>query len=526
MKRRSFIKNSALASSAGLTYLSSSMFLSSCSKSKKTDISETPIKTIAPSDEDKFIMAEGFSHEVILSKGDILNSLGEEFGSNNDYIAVVPLNKDEAILWVNHEYPNTLFVSGWKFRDKTKTKKQVDLERKSVGGSLVHIKLENGKWTPVKNSQYNRRISGETKIPIIAPREIAGSKISEGTLANCAGGVTPWGSILTCEENYDNFYGERNKDGSVRPSPMLWETFYNNPPEHYGWVVEVNPKTGESKKLTSLGRFAHESATCAVAKDGRVVVYSGDDKSDQFVYKFVSDSKDSLEKGELFVADIKNGKWLSLDINKQPALKKRFKDQTEIQINCREAGKILGATPLDRPEDIEIHPKTGEVYIALTNNKKRKNYFGSILKLTPANGDHGSTSMKATDFLIGGEDLSCPDNLLFDHEGNLWVCTDISGSAIGKKPYKKFKHNGLFFVPTEGRYAGKAFQVASAPKDAELTGLCMTPNNDGFFISVQHPGERSPSLENPTSRWPEGGASMPKSSVVRISGEIFKNLWS
>ena len=157
---------------------------------------------------------------------------------------------------------------------------------------------------------------------------------------------------------------------------------------------------------------------------------------------------------------------------------------------------------------------------------KRKNYFGSILKITPHNGDHGSDKMTATDFLIGGETLSCPDNLLFDPVGNLWVCTDISGSSIGKSPYKKFKHNGLFIVPTEGRYAGEAFQVGSAPNDAELTGLCLTPNKDGLFLSVQHPGERSKSLDEPSSHWPDGGSSKPRSSVVRISGEIFTKMWT
>tara|TARA_R110002072_G_scaffold64203_2_gene159246 strand:+ start:85763 stop:87349 length:1587 start_codon:yes stop_codon:yes gene_type:complete len=525
IKRRLFIKQASI-STAGLTYLAPTMFLQGCTDKSSAKKFELDFNTIKPISSDDFVLAKGFKSEVFLSKGDILNSAGEMFGSNNDYIACVSLNEKEAIMWVNHEYPNTLFVSGWRYGDKKKNKKQVDLERQSVGGSLVHIKLENGQWKVVKNSKYNRRISGETKIPISAPRELSGSKVAIGTLANCAGGVTPWNTFLTCEENYDNFYGERMADGSTSPSPLMWEKFYKQPPEHYGWVVEVNPKTGESKKLTSLGRFAHESATCVVAKNGKTVVYSGDDRNDQFVYKFVSSELNSLEVGELFVADIKNGKWISLDIEKQPLLKKRFKDQTEVQVNCREAGKILGATPLDRPEDIEVHPKTGEVFIALTNNKKRKNYFGSILKITPHNGDHGSDKMTATDFLIGGETLSCPDNLLFDPVGNLWVCTDISGSSIGKSPYKKFKHNGLFIVPTEGRYAGEAFQVGSAPNDAELTGLCLTPNKDGLFLSVQHPGERSKSLDEPSSHWPDGGSSKPRSSVVRISGEIFTKMWT
>ncbi|MCR9206559.1 MAG: DUF839 domain-containing protein, partial [Halobacteriovoraceae bacterium] len=355
-------------------------------------------------------------------------------------------------------------------------------------------------------------------------RPIEGKTVAIGTFANCAGGKTPWNTVLTCEENYHDYYGERTFPERKFKEPRLgWNKFYQNPPEHYGWVVEVNPKTGEAKKLTGLGRFSHECATCIPTKDGKVAVYSGDDKNSEFLYKFISEKSDSLEKGELFVADVKKGKWVSLDIKKQPALKKAFKDQTDVLIHCREAGRLLGATPMDRPEDIEINPATGDVFVCLTNNKDRDNYHGSILKITEDNKDHGSLSFKASDFLVGGEDFSCPDNLAFDSKGDLWFATDISGGSMNKPPYSKFKNNGLFYVPMSGSEAGKVTQIASAPTDAELTGISFSPDGKTMFLSVQHPGEKSKSLKELRSHWPKGGAEHPLSSVIEIRGPLLNS---
>jgi len=467
---------------------------------------------------DDLVLSKGLSYKLLISDGDAI-SMKDTFGCNNDYTAFIPLNSEEAIMWVNHEYPDPLLISGHTGGPKTKEK--VDKERYACGGSLIHIKKTVHGWALIKNSAYNRRITGETKIPLIADRKIAGSLMAEGTFANCAGGVTPWQSVLTCEENFQSFYGDRKREDSPRKKSRLqWDTFYDNPPEHYGWVVEVNPKTGESKKLTGLGRCAHECATCIRTDDGRVAVYTGDDKNDEFLYKFISQEKDSLEKGELFVANIEKGEWVSLDINKHKVLKEKFKDQTDVLIHVREAGQLLGATKLDRPEDIEIHPTTGDVFVTLTNNKPAKRYHGKILKISETKNDHGAMTFKATDFLLGGESFSCPDNMVFDKQGNLWLASDISGSAVGKGPYKKFKNNGLFFVPMKGKYAGEVFQVASAPVDAELTGLSFSQDGETLFVSVQHPGEESKSLDELTSHWPLGGLSRPKSSVVQITGEL------
>lgn len=493
----------------------------------------TPFKAMAPNSEDALKMVDGLSYELLIEYDTTINSAGEKFGFNNDYVAFLG-DKKTGIIMVNHEYNNTLFVSGFDKKGKLKkTREQFNKERHALGISLLQINNKNGKWSVDTQSNYNKRIHGASKIPMVSEREIVKDNISTGTMANCAGGVTPWGTFLTCEENYHQYYGEwkydekGNKAGKKKShSDTLWDSFEDQNPEQYGWVVEVNPKTGKAKKLTSLGRFAHESATVTLSKDGYPVAYSGDDKNNQFLYKFISSEKNSLEKGELFVANTKKGQWLSMDINKQPLLKKNFKDQTEVLIRARAAGKLLGATELDRPEDIEIDPKTNAVFVALTNNSSKANAHGSILKVEETNADAKSLTFKASTFLTGGLNggLSCPDNLAFDKNGNLWIATDISDKLTNKHPYKKFKNNGLFYVPMSGPNAGLALQVASAPNQAEFTGICFLPDNKTLLLSVQHPGGATTDLANPTSHWPHGGSSLPKPAVVAITGKLMEKL--
>ena len=118
--------------------------------------------------------------------------------------------------------------------------------------------------------------------------------------------------------------------------------------------------------------------------------------------------------------------------------------------------------------------------------------------------------------------LACPDNLAFDKNGNLWIDTDIADSAANKYPYKEFGNNGLYYVPMSGPNAGDVLQVASAPIDAELTGICFLPDNETMLLSVQHPGAQTKDLSKPTSQWPDGDT--PKPAVVTISGETLKSL--
>jgi secreted PhoX family phosphatase len=495
-----------------------------------------PLQDIAHSLEDKLVLANGLEYDVLIRWDDPISNL-DKFGFNNDYIAFVPFdanNPDDGMLWVNHEYFQELFVSGFtnEYSPK-KTKKDVEKEMYCVGGSLVRIKKNDQyKWEVIHNDKHNRRLTGKTEIPFDWHEPIAGSTTAIGTFANCSGGITPWGTILTCEENYDMYYGETDysnpdKPKRIYPSYYNWEKHFTHPPEHYGWVVEVNPLTGEAKKLVALGRCAHECATVHQTKDGRVVIYSGDDSNDECLYKFISNRPNDLRHGKLYVANTTKGEWVSVDYKDQEILRQNFQNQTQVLIRLREAAKLVGGTPLNRPEDIEIDPLTGHILIALTNNKPKGDYLGEILKIEELdNRDKTSLKFKSSTFLAGGLDtgFACPDNMAFDPKGNLWFTSDISGSAINTEPYTPFGNNGLFLVPSWGKNKGEVIQVASAPVDAEFTGPFFSPDGETLFLSVQHPGEGSTSMDSLTSHWPDGADNIPKPSVVCISGQALKDL--
>lgn len=489
--------------------------------------SKNGIKEIAPSMEDTLKLAEGFHSSLLIGWKDHINLKGESFGYNNDFIAYIPLeNKsNEGLMWVNHEYVHPLFCSGHVIDDNyfRKTKEQATQEMREVGGSIIHIKKTSKKWELVKESIYNRRLDAFTPIAFSGGLEVYGSKVGIGTLGNCAGGVTPWGTFLTCEENYQNFFGDAiyEKDGSRiyqnAKWVMGWDIHYNHPPEHYGWVVEIEPKTGVAKKLVSLGRFCHEGACTIKAKDGRVVVYMGDDANDECFYKFISDRPDSLESGILYVAQLETGKWIPLDM-KNPLLKTKFRDQTELLIRTREAAKLVKGTKLDRPEDCEIDPITGHIFLNCTNNVPAGRPYGSIHKFVEKNNDYTSLEFSSSIFIHGGLDskIACPDNLAFDKKGNLWVTNDISEDEIGNGAYKNFGNNALFYIPMNGNNSGRIFRVAQAPMDAELTGPCFSDDGKTLFLSVQHPGAKTKQLNALTSHWPDGGDSIPRPAVVAI----------
>lgn len=482
------------------------------------------IAGISPTEIDELVLADGLKYTLLLSWGDPISSK-DSFGFNNDFIQYIPLKgkSDEALLWVNHEYISRRFVSG-EVEFETLSKEDIEKEMYQVGGSIIKIKKKGKDWELVKDDETNRRISGLTNIPFNWDEEILGSTSGMGTIGNCSGGLTPWGNILTCEENYDGMYGETIYQDGVPThvdSYLQWEKhFPENKPEHYGWVVEVDPHTGEAQKHIALGRCMHECAMLKQLEDGRLVVYSGDDANDRCLYKFIGSEPNSLKKGTLYVANLEKGTWESLDFESRAELQGLFSSQTEVLIRLREAAPLVGGSPLARPEDIEIDPITGDVFIALTNNYDKENYHGSILKISESEGYDGMT-FEHEHYLTGGEEMgfSCPDNMEFDVSGNLWFTSDMSGSVMQAEPYTQFKNNGLFVVPRNGDKAGQVIQVASAPTHAEFTGPCFSDDYKTLFLSVQHPGEYSESMSNLSSHWPNGGDSVPRSSVVCITGK-------
>lgn len=497
------------------------------------------LKHLDASNKDDLLLTEGLDYQVVIKWGDQMTA-EETFGFNNDFTCFIPFdesNPDDGLLWVNHEYINPLFVSDFNYREYEnprahRTLEQVDKEMYNVGGSIVRIKKKDGVWTVVENDPYNKRLTAQTPIELNWDTPVLGKTTVFGTHSNCSGGITPWNTFITCEENYDSYFGETEYDEnnvpSKRPSIYGWENFYDYPPEHYGWVVEIDPKTAKAKKHIALGRFAHECCTLYELEDKRVVAYTGDDSNNEHLYKFISSEPGSLKEGTLYVADTEKGRWLPLDWESQEILKKRFKDQTEVLIRAREAAKLLGATPLNRPEDIEIDPISGNIFVSLTNNKSKDDYHGSILKIEEENGAFDALSFKASTYLAGGAEngFSCPDNLAFDMAGNLWMTSDMSGSSMNKEdgPYMPFKNNSLFVIPRHGEDAGKVIRVASAPNDAELTGPWFAPDGKTLFLSVQHPGEQTKDLNKPSSQWPFDEDGIPKPAVVAITGDLIEKM--
>lgn len=534
------------------------------------------IPGITPGREDLVRLASGLEHRILIREGDVIHrAQGARFGSNNDFLAFFPDARDEnrGVLWVNHEFPCMLIdeASGdvrWTPRNKA----EFERSRAAVGGSRLSLRRKSPKdpWLLDANDRKNFRLDGASKIAL--SQSLGGRRIAEGTLGNCAGGVTPWGTLLTCEENHKYYYGEtRWRNGAPeqflekRPERrMNWQEYRPNSPDDYGWVVEVDLSTGKAVKQIGLGRCFHECATVAFVgggvgadaglavaghnnqnrnriknKNRRVAVYSGDDTNGGCIYKFVSERPGSLAQGVLYAADTERGRWLELS-PRNPALKE-FGDLETILTHARDAALIAGATPQDRPEDIEISPhEAGVVLISLTNHTKRDpaNYYGSILKLSEGGGDHGSLEFTSESFLPGGPDhehgesFACPDNLAFDPQGNLWLTCDISESKIGKGPYSDFGNNGLYLIPMNGPQAGKVIQMGHAPIDAEFTGLRFTPDGRTLFVSVQHPGSQTRRADEPTSVWPDGPRSdanpsasgLPKSAVIAITGPTLDRL--
>lgn len=499
-------------------------------------------KPISPSSEDQLLLPDGFRCNVICAWGDDLGTTGpfgaERFGFDNDFLAYFPIDapsggksRTEGLLWVNHENANPLFVSRFTGREK-KTEEQITVEKLAVGGSVIHVRREAGVWKHVPASKYTRRFTA--LYPKMSISGLAADRVAEavGTLANCSGSRTPWHTVLSCEENFHDCNGLEG-DGEYKGLRWADVPAQRINEEEYGWIVEVDP-FGElpPMKHSALGRFAHENAAWRFGPSGRFVIYMGDDARDQYLYKYVSterydprasraDQRKLLTSGTLYVADLAGCKWLPLDVQRNKALAEAgFKDQSRVLLHTREAAAAVKATPLDRPEDCEVHPADGTLYVALTNNKQRGNLFGQIIRLLEDNDDPEGESFRFEIFLAGGPQsgLACPDNLTFDKKGNLWVACDMSSGLLNKGAYRPFGNNGLFVVPTSGPSTGDAFQFASGPVECELTGPWFTEDEDTLFLSVQHPGNQSKSVDKPTSRWPDAKGALPRPAVVAITG--------
>lgn len=570
-------------------------------------------------------VAQGYDVEVLLRWGDPVLPGAPAFdplrqsaaaqklqcGYNSDYLGYLPMPgaanaSQHGLLVINHEYTNEeLMFPGLGRQDAVNrpdfkerafekmTREIVDVEMAAHGGAVIEVRRENGKWVVVANSKFARRIDADTPMDIAGPAaghsrmqtkaDPSGRRVF-GMLNNCAGGITPWGTWLTCEENFHGyFFGKRDdsrrearnhKRYGVPGNWFAWGKWHDrfdvgrepNEANRFGWIVEIDPFDPNSipKKRTALGRSKHEGAFVMINKDGRAVVYSGDDEAMDYVYKFVSAGKfdpanpaanrDLLDDGTLYVARYDadgSGEWLPLVYGQGPLTEANgFASQADVVIETRIAADHLKATRMDRPEDVEVNLKTQKVYVILTNNSKRKaeeidaanpradNRFGHIIEMTPPEGDHAATRFSWNVLLQCGDPslaavgatfhasttkngwFGMPDNCAVDHMGRLWIATD------GNSASRTGRTDGVWALETEGPLRGASRLFFRCPAGAELCGPEFTPDDETLFVAVQHPGEADAkelkaglgTFENPSTRWPDFVQGMPpRPSVLAIT---------
>jgi len=568
-------------------------------------------------------VAPGYSAEVLLRWGDPVlpdapafdpmkqtaAAQARQFGYNCDFIGYAPLPMgsnaaDHALLCVNHEYTSEeVMFPGLGGEQDAKgvefarmTPELVDIEIAAHGASIVEIRKVGGNWQPVAGSTLNRRVTGATAMAIAGPAagharmktkaDPTGRQVL-GMLNNCAGGMTPWGTYLTAEENFHGYFWGKLADGDAQAASFkryglpgnwyAWGKWHDrfdvtkepNEANRFGWIVEIDPYDPASVpvKRTALGRFKHEGAETVVNNDGRVVLYSGDDERGEYLYKFVTEgrfnpadrnaNRDLLDRGTLYVARFDaDGSlhWLPLVFGQGPLTAANgFAGQGDVVIDTRRAADLLGATKMDRPEDVDPNPKTGKVYLMLTNNTSRKagqedaanpradNVYGHIVEIVTPGMDHTATVAKWNILIQCGDPkdpdhkakwgpettengwFGSPDNCTVDGAGRLWVSTDQGGAWP-----KSGTADGVWAVETEGPARGSSRMFFRVPVGAEMCGPKFAPDDRTLFVAVQHPATdgvkaykpfgRESTFEDPATRWPDFKPGMPpRPSVVAIT---------
>lgn len=528
-------------------------------------------------------------------KHDATNTAAEQAlqaGMHHDGLHFFPLDgsSSHGLLCINHEYTDDGLLHAGGMSPWTAEK--VAKAKAAHGVSIIEVRRTGDEWRIVRPSRFARRITADTPIAIAGPA--AGSaglrtvddplgRLVLGTLNNCAMGVTPWGTYLTCEENFNGYFkagvsptaDEKRYGITARTAGYRWHEHDQrfdaerrpNEPNRFGWVVEIDPMRPDSfpVKRTALGRFKHEGAFVTLARDRRIVVYMGDDERFEYIYKFVSSRPYSkgettgglLDDGTLYVArfaESGGGRWLPLR-HGLPGLTAAngFADQADVLIRTRQAADVVRATRMDRPEWIAVHPRTGEVYCALTNNAKRgssevpglnaanrrpENLFGHIVRWREAGGNAAAESFSWEVFIecgdpslanenlrgnIKGDLFASPDGLWFDRGGRLWIQTDVSTSVLGDRNHANFGNNQMLVADPD---SGQVRRFLTGPRGCEVTGITATPDGKTLFVNIQHPGESPSERANPDqptaiSSWPGGqfpalGTGRPRSATIAI----------
>ncbi|MFF3908280.1 PhoX family protein [Streptomyces sp. NPDC001848] len=622
LSRRSALRAAAVvtvAAATGTATLAATAPRAEAAAAARTDAARglrfTPV---APNTADAVTVPDGYRQNVVIRWGDpILRGApafdpehqtaaaqAGQFGYNNDFLALLPLpgERGRQLLVANHEYTDEVIMfRGYDPEHPTREQVEVAWAAHGLSAVVVEEDARTGRLTAVPRHSLNRRVTATTEFRLTGPA--AGSELLQtsadpsgrkvlGTLNNCSGGTTPWGTTLHGEENFNQYFANGSRATDKRygigagATERKWERFDErfdiaqepNEVHRFGYVVEFDPydPTSTPRKHTALGRFKHEAATVRLTEDGRPVVYSGDDERFDYFYKFVGSKRmrhgnsravrehnlSLLDEGTLYVARLTgdspaseidgsgklpgdgefdgSGTWIPLATATAHGAVSHVEGMTaeEVFVFTRLAGDKVGATKMDRPEDIQPSPHTGKVYVVLTNNSNRgkaghaaadeanprtANKHGHILELTERRNRPDSTTFAWSLFLVAGDPadpstyfagfpkervspISCPDNVAFDPHGNLWIATD--GNQLGS-------HDGLFGVATSGDRRGELKQFLTVPTGAETCGPIVQDRR--VVVAVQHPGEvDGATVEKPAGTWPDGPGKIVRPAVVAV----------
>ncbi|SMX22307.1 PhoX family protein [Boseongicola aestuarii] len=572
ISRRGFL-GGVLAFGSGATVFGSGLFGSAGTASAAAHA--FPFTPIGIATDFEVHVPEGYSWKPLVRWGDPLfseakgaysaeNGVSVEmsdkvFGENTDGMELFNIDGRE-ILAINSEYVNPKINLPAASDGVPQSADEVTLLKNLQGVTVLEVADQGNGYEVVVDSPYNRRITHETQMTMDGPAGMS----PLGTMNNCGSGTTLWGTYLTCEENFNGYFGATGATeasleagytrygigGEGRYAYEKFDPRYDisaepNEPHRHGWVTEIDPSdpTSAPVKHTALGRFKHENAEMVQAADGRIVVYMGDDERGEFIYKYVSDASWSegqrtnglLSNGTLYVAKFyenMTGEWLALTPQTTGM------SIEDILIFSRMAGSRVWATTMDRPEWIACNPLKAEGYCALTNNRNRgvkpnaggddtsvngpnpreTNHYGQIVRWTPAGGDHGATDFQWDLYVMAGNPevytneyggsaninagnmFNSPDGMAFDSKGMLWIQTD--GDDDNAEYFAGMGNNQMLVGNAE---TGEIVRFMTAPNGSEVTGLTWSSDRKVAFVGVQHPG----------GSWPDG-AGKPRSAVISV----------